>query len=436
VTSIFHHAASGSDAFQEDPVAMRFSSRPVVKACTQLMALINSLCSMLQTTPFHRERYTRLILSVIIQFYQRCSDCFRDLVAPDERSAVTEDQLALSFQWAQRPEVAACLSALYTATETKDVTRLCRQEAHVELNFLADKSIKKGDLVRSVRNISSLGNLYHSLTWFIGELQNLKQYNDEPMSPAPGSALEPATANTPFTPFIPSIPSASSTTEIKLPLSREMGLRFDALVKTFSQLAELVLYTLRIDVRCRTIHYIGLAMRTGNYVLEGEATEPDPNIIDLNATLTACEEAITATVAPQQRTFIFEGLGLLMESLLITYSRRIRKANAAGVRKINRNILALQQNQRAIADDPRSSNLERAKKYYALYSFTPAKLLASIRSHAEFTFDEYKAILNFQYGVDQSLSEAAAAQTADREYNMHLIDLHALAIDDLMVADP
>lgn len=56
------------------------------------------------------------------------------------------------------------------------------------------------------------------------------------------------------------------------------------------------------------------------------------------------------------------------------------------------------------------------------------RLLAGIRQRAEFTFEEYKTILNFQYGIDQSLSETAAAQS-DREYNMHLIDLHALAID-------
>jgi hypothetical protein len=32
---------------------------------------------MLRTTPFHRENYSRLIISVIIQFYQRCSGFFR-----------------------------------------------------------------------------------------------------------------------------------------------------------------------------------------------------------------------------------------------------------------------------------------------------------------------------------------------------------------------
>jgi hypothetical protein len=37
--------------------------------------------------------------------------------------------------------------------------------------------------------------------------------------------------------------------------------RFDALMRTYEQLAEYVLATLRIDTRCRTIHFLDLAMR-------------------------------------------------------------------------------------------------------------------------------------------------------------------------------
>ena len=36
---------------------------------------------MLRTTPFHRENYSRLILTVIGKFYQRCSDRFQALIA-------------------------------------------------------------------------------------------------------------------------------------------------------------------------------------------------------------------------------------------------------------------------------------------------------------------------------------------------------------------
>jgi exocyst complex component 4 len=76
------------------------------------MALINSLCAMLRTTPFHRENYARLILTVIIQFYQRCSDRFQTLIT-SPASGDQDLRVALGAQWAQTPEMAVCLSDLY-----------------------------------------------------------------------------------------------------------------------------------------------------------------------------------------------------------------------------------------------------------------------------------------------------------------------------------
>lgn len=69
------------------------------------MALINSLCAMLRATPFHRESYSRLILSVIIQFYQRSSDRFQGVVSRSNLD-LTESRMLMAAQWAQREDLA------------------------------------------------------------------------------------------------------------------------------------------------------------------------------------------------------------------------------------------------------------------------------------------------------------------------------------------
>lgn len=69
---------------------------------------------------------------------------------------------------------------------------------------------------------------------------------------------------------------------------------------------------------------------------------------------------------------MFEGLGLLIEHLLISHARSIRFANSFGIQKIQRNILAMQQNLKTIMDGPLEAELERAKKYYSLFSLAPA----------------------------------------------------------------
>lgn len=56
------------------------------------------------------------------------------------------------------------------------------------------------------------------------------------------------------------------------------------------------------------------------------------------------------------------------------------------------------------------------------------EMLSIAREHPQFSFDEYKAMLNLQSGVDQALGDNAPGNS---EYRMHLIDLHALTIDDV-----
>ena len=52
----------------------------------------------------------------------------------------------------------------------------------------------------------------------------------------------------------------------------------------------------------------------------------------------------------------------------------------------------------------------------------------AVRQKQEFTFDEYKAILDLQCGVEPS--PTGVAQAADLNYNMYLIELHGLELEN------
>lgn len=67
---------------------------------------------MLRTTPFHRENYSRLILGVVIQFYQRCSDRFHALTMVPPSSQIGGQKMALGALWAQKSEMTPCLTEL------------------------------------------------------------------------------------------------------------------------------------------------------------------------------------------------------------------------------------------------------------------------------------------------------------------------------------
>ena len=112
-------------------------------------------------------------------------------------------------------------------------------------------------------------------------------------------------------------------------------------------------------------------LRQGNYRVDNEAGDADPHVIDLNTNLNACDDCTSASLPEAERRFIFEGLGTLMEHLLISNARYIRFANKTGIQKIFRNILALQQNMRTLSDLSEDAQFARARRYYDMFFMTP-----------------------------------------------------------------
>lgn len=433
VLDLFHSTVSGPEAFLPDPLSTNLSHEPLMKASTQLIALTNSLCSMLRKTPFHRENYCRLILAVVIQFYQRCSDRYHALTMVPFTSPTGEQRFALGATWAQRSEIAPCLIELL-ATPENDLMKqqqLCRQQTNIEIELLGRRPIEKEDLIPSVRNLSSLATLYRSVAWFTQQLNALRARPDDSLlSPTSPNGLESITALTPFTPFISPPPPSNDDGELNLPLSKEMTLRFQALLKTYEQLSGLILDTLRIDLRCRAVFYLEAAMRHGNYALTYEVTEPDPYIVDLNTDLVQCDDITSTSLPPKERHYVFTGLGHLMEQVLISNARLLRLPNDYGIKKMMRNMLALQQSIKTLTNDQQNTEFERAKQYYSLYYLTPQEMLGRIRERQLFTFDEYRIMLGFQCGVNPAEGDVSAANATDRKYNMYVIELHGLVIDD------
>ncbi|KAJ3508842.1 hypothetical protein NLJ89_g5535 [Agrocybe chaxingu] len=423
VLDLFHDAVTGPEAFQPDFLSLRLSHEPLAKASTHLMALINSLCAMHSTSPFHRENYSRLILGVVIQFYQRCSDRFQALTTASPVEIGHEARVALAAQWAQRLELQPTFSELMKIQPSDQVKleQLHRQEANIEMEVLGNTQVAQEDLLVSTRNLAGLASLHHSVSWFSSELNALKSRPEEAMSAVSPSNLEPLSGMTPFTPHLPSIPPEPILDQLSLSLSREMALRFQALLRTYDQLSNLILDTIRLDLRCRAIHYLDSAMHHGTYDSSYEAVEPDPYIVDLNTQLIQCNEFLSTSLPERERQYIFSGLGHLMEHMLIKSARHLRRPNEFGIKKITRNILALQQGIKTLTQGQQDSEFERAKSYYSLFFISPQDMLNGIRRKQIFTFDEYQAMLNLQCGVDPALGPDAAGRAVDRNYSMPVL---------------
>jgi hypothetical protein len=60
-----------------------------------------------------------------------------------------------------------------------------------------------------------------------------------------------------------------------------------------------------------------------------------------------------------------------MEQLIIANAKHLRRPTAFGIKKVLRNILALQQVVKTLTDDVQESDFDHAKEYYSLFFLTP-----------------------------------------------------------------
>lgn len=463
VQHLFQGAVGGSDAFQEDPSSRGMSSKPVVRSATNVVVLIDSLYSMLCTTPFHRESYSRLIIQTIVQYYSCCHQRFRDLATTEVppvlgggprsggEASASEAGYMLSATWAQSAQLAEILAEAVDTENPPSASKkleLRNLENELQLKMasrLRGQTIGRSDFITSRKKLIALGHLEHSLQWFLRHISRLKPTDQSlPVSVRPRARLS----------VIQGVSSgvSSADQEWRLPLSSDMAARYDTLPRTYRLLSHTILFTLRMEIRARTLHFLDLAIAEGNYLVEESAAEPDPHVVDLNAELANLDDIIADSVTPEYHRFLFEGLASFMEAILIGAVKKLKAINRSGVSKMIRNILALQQNLKNIiisdaggfagqrngsggkSESSRPStpggghtssqvSFDSSRRFWELLSQSPAEMLEAVKKETQATsrdptlperkygFEEVKSALQLMLGLENAASTTATSAT-------------------------
>ena len=119
---------------------------------------------MLRTSPFHKENYSRLILAVPVEFYQRFFTRFQSSTG-EQKPTDTDLKVALAGDWAQRPNLHPWPFEIFKTSEvnTPKEDQPYRREAHLELNFVGKGDVVENKVIGSTRNLATLGSLYTNL---------------------------------------------------------------------------------------------------------------------------------------------------------------------------------------------------------------------------------------------------------------------------------
>lgn len=194
-----------------------------------------------------------------------------------------------------------------------------------------------------------------------------------------------------------------------------------------------------MEIRCQIIHSLAIALspESAPYLLEQVVNDPDPRIISINADLVSYDETVATFLREKEISFIRTGLGLLIDTFLVTNAIMVKAMNANGCGRMQLNILVLQQNLKNIEADV---NLDRAGRFYDLFTAGPDAIVKHAKDEREsgikeqgikeqFSLEELKMLTELCYSEQLSSPERGISTAATRGMNEHQLALSEIMWD-------
>ncbi|KAI1823163.1 Sec8 exocyst complex component-specific domain-containing protein [Xylaria intraflava] len=421
------------DSFQEDSEWRLVARRPIFKGTTTFFTIVTAFCSMLGTIP-HDQALSTLIISQMMRYYERCLTWFKSLVAKAQDSATTSQVLRFSAEQAtNKGEIQTTIQKLWSSDALDH--DLIEKEVELLLKRTNERPLGPGDVIQDRDVIPSLCLLYTSMKWLstkIVGLRHITRHNTDSSQPT-----IPKDQNRRWTLLNdPVKTNGEQQGPVYLPMTQDTVQSFDQIVSSYEELAGTVLLTLHMEIRCRIIQSLRIALspKTAPYVLgDREIKEPDAQILSLNSELIAYDETAVRFLRDREITFVRAGLGLLINSYLVSNALSTQPMNIRGCERMLLNILVLQQNLKNIEADV---SLARAANYYRLFKEGPDAIVEKAKQNKEreidqrsipesekFSYDELKALVELCYSAPLADPERGVNSAAKRQMGEKVLAL-------------
>jgi len=368
ISNSLNSASQSLDAWKSvvdsDELRKLAVSRPLLASTVSVKASIDNLAEMMVTLPLYSHHFLTIMCNVLMQYKEICGAAYRGLVQPD-----AEDKRIISAQWAKDEDISRFLKSLPNWTtvsvaseveETaEEVERRNTKEVEMLVQNLGSSDIPAHEILSDPTQLRSLAQLHESLDWFAKAV--LKFARGLPTSASPGTAALSV---------VPPLPETTLNTLI-------------ALAKEFEELADICLLVLHLEVRVHCFYYLLPLWRGpggGPQQFSGgpDSTDPSQEIIHLNKDLLGVEDALDSSLQPRKIQYVFEGVSSLVSAILISSAATIKKINSNGVKKMCRNIFAVQHTLTASITGRRELALDHAKTFYELFNLTAKELVTSV----------------------------------------------------------
>ncbi|CAF1537970.1 unnamed protein product [Adineta ricciae] len=385
------------------PTPILQTSYLIFKSCEELCALVKCL-------PTYADDFCQAIADLLFNHRESCNKTFLSIVEKTDSTGVS----IYSNEWVKDPDINRHLRTLpafdtFIRTtrqqqfkideehENVDNIRF-RQTKETETLFinLSPKEMNPDDICTNYKHIMILATIHESLDWLYTNLLHYFDILDRCLiDPKHLDALTQTTVTSAF-------PSRSVKQTFskydQLKLSRANLEMLSSAMKTILTLSYDILLVLFLEVRVHCFYHSSLLFNNSLVYSYAVDSDPDENIITLNRDLTRLQETLRSSLTEKKFTFVFQGIGLVLATIMIRSAPRFHRISESGITKMCRNIFTLEQTlaqTRTVGD----AELMRAHYYYELlYTTKPEEILNSIEEHGpQYSEQDYINLLQLQH---------------------------------------
>jgi exocyst complex component 4 len=287
-----------SEAFQQDPQWAVHSKKPIFKGTVKFFAVITAFCRMLDSLP-HDQQFSQLIINQMVTYYDKCCGWYKALVSRAQPNPKTGKRVKMAAAMTEDGEIKDLVSALLRSNGV-ETQELINKESALLIKSSDDASINEADILSDRRNISALCLLFTSMRWIAGKAAHLRHISNQAVD---SSRRESGRHQKSLRwTLITTAEKQLEAGRVYLPLTPDSAKAFDSVVGSYQDLAETVLHTLHVEIRCHIIYHINRSMdRT--FLLNSELNDPDPEVLALNSDVVGFDEEVVSHLQESQQTY-------------------------------------------------------------------------------------------------------------------------------------
>lgn len=385
-----------------DEIKVAEAKTQILNSSLTLNSSLKEMEGLIYSLPDYSSHFVQLVCNILQTYKELCYSAYKGLVCLD-----SDDRHIFSVTWARDKDISRLLRSLPNWTnlqiedsveekthefeESPEEIRFRNKEESELLirNLSCKDSISTCEIISDHNKLKNLALMHESMEWFSLQITVFAESLPDVQASLPSLIPEKFADE------------GDDSTEIKVGLSIKACLK--RLAKEFEDLADTCLLVLHLEVRAHCFYYLLPLSKQGSYVNRKDDQEPEPEVVRLNSDLSKIDEALNPVLQQKKIKYVFEGLGELLSTILINSVSNIKKINENGVKKMGRNIFAIQQNLAGITMT-REVALDRARQYFDLLNHTFEDILNQIVEEGpQFQEQEYSAIIQLLHNSREGI---------------------------------